>query len=89
MREEDTNLASPLENDDRVKVRHRQHRNGSESEMVYSLHRELELPKRKEVAYERELQKKKFKLSTFKAIVRQYCMKVKKVCNLAMASVTC
>ena len=40
------------------------------------------------MAYERELRNTNYELSTFEAIVWQYCKKAKKVYNLTMASVT-
>ena len=88
-REEDTKLAPSRESDGHFQVRRRGHVRESESEVVYNLRRELKLSKRKEVAYERQIRAMEFELSTFKAIVRQYRSKSKKVCNLAIASVTC
>ena len=88
-REDDTKLASSRESDGHSQVRRRRHDSESESEVVCNLRRELKLSKRKEVAYERQIRTMEFELSAFKAIVRQYQSKAKKVCNLAMVSVTC
>ena len=89
MREVGSILASSKENGDRFQARRRPPCKESESDMVRNLRKELKLSKRKEVAYQHDLRNMKFELSTFKAIVRQYHKKATKVCNLAMASVTC
>ena len=82
-------LESSKQNGDRFLFRGRSPCEDSESDMVRNLRKELKLSKRNEKAYQRDLRHTRFELSTFKAIVRQYRKKATKVCNLAMASVTC